>query len=81
MLTNLSSKHLRVTWQQTIQAGRPLAPSVSSVLWLQSPQTADIPVLMMKTNINFKQVCKFVPWLLYSWLTPLHSLSISPLLL
>lgn len=56
MLTNLSSKHLRVTWQQTIQAGRPLAPSVSSVLWLQSPQTADIPVLMMKTNVNCRKI-------------------------
>lgn len=56
MLTNLSSKHLRVTWQQTIQAGRPLAPLVSSVLWLQSPQTADIPVLMMKTNVNCRKI-------------------------
>lgn len=56
MLTNLSSKHLRVTWQQTIQAGKPLAPSVSSVLWLQSPQTADIPVLMMKTNVNCRKI-------------------------
>lgn len=56
MLTNLSSKHLRVTWQQTIQAGRPLAPLVSFVLWLQSPQTADIPVLMMKTNVNCRKI-------------------------